>query len=205
VDWMIWAAAGGGALALIAAIFAALNFAPARTTILVDTQGSTARADMKTLWGVGPAWALRALPKEIAGNPMPAFSDPARIGYALMTPGIAEITYATLQRLLALKPATAQFKLAFNLPDAAQTRVVQTAVQAVLAAAPAPMRQAVSVSTSESLGAEVSVRFELNVAPATLKSIYARFNTTKAVREFKKRLKRKPKASKRAPREVQAS
>ncbi|HRK65700.1 MAG TPA: hypothetical protein PLN53_14995, partial [Terricaulis sp.] len=76
---------------------------------------------------------------------------------------------------------------------------------AVLAAAPAPMRQAVSVSTSESLGAEVSVRFELNVAPATLKSIYARFNTTKAVREFKKRLKRKPKASKRAPREVQAS
>jgi len=204
VDWIYWAA-GAGALALGAAIIAALHFAPARTTIVVDTQGSTARADMKTLWGIGPTWALRALPKEIAGNPMPAFTDPARVGYALMTPGIAEITYATLQRVLALKPATAQFKLAFLLPDTGQSRVVQTAVQAVLAAAPAPMRQAVTIANSEALGAEVVARFELSVSPAKLKGIYAGFNNSKAVREFKKRLKRKPKVSKKAPREVQAS
>ena len=122
-----------------------------------------------------------------------------------MTPGIADVTYATLQRLLALKPASAQFKLAFLLPDAGQSRVVQTAVQAVLAAAPAPMRQAVTIVQSESLGAEVTARFELNVAPAKLKNIYSSFANSKAVREFKKRLKRKPKLSKKAPREVQAS
>ena len=204
MDWIYWAA-GAGVLALVLGFVAALHFAPARTTIVVDTLGSTARADMKTLWGVGPAWALRALPKEIAGNPMPAFADPARVGYALMTPGIADITYVTLQRLLALNPASAQFKLAFLLPDASQSRVVQTAVQGVLAAAPAPMRQAVTIVQSDTLGAEVTARFELSVAPAKLKSIYSGFANSKAVREFKKRLKRKPKVSKKAPREVQAS
>ena len=202
VDWIIGAAGGG---ALVAAAIAALFYAPARTIILVDTQGSTARAEMKTLWGVGPNWTLRALPKESAGNPMPAFSDPARIGYALMTPGIADVAYAAVQRLIALKPRTAQFKLAFQLPDAAQSRVVQTAVQAALAAAPAAMRQAVAIGASEAPGAELSVRFELNASPAQIKSIYARFNSSRAVREFKKRLKRKQKAGKKAPREVQAS
>lgn len=204
MDWIYWAA-GAGVLALILGIVAALQFAPARTTIVVDTLGSTARADMKTLWGIGPTWALRALPKEIAGNPMPAFADPARVGYALMTPGIADVTYATLQRLLALKPVTAQFKLAFLLPDASQNRVVQTAVQGVLAAAPTPMRQAVTITQSETLGAEVTARFELNVAPAKLKGIFSGFTNSKAAREFKKRLKRKPKMSRKAPREVQAS
>ncbi|HRO04140.1 MAG TPA: hypothetical protein PLS69_11110, partial [Terricaulis sp.] len=58
-------AAGAGVLAFVLGVLAMLHFAPARTTIVVDTLGSTARADMKTLWGVGPAWALRALPKRL--------------------------------------------------------------------------------------------------------------------------------------------
>jgi len=202
---MLWALIGGGVVLVVLGFVAALFFAPARTTILIDTAGSTARADMRLLWGVGPAWTMRALPKELAGNPMPAFYDPARIGYALMTPGITEVTYTALRRLFALNPRAARFDLAVNLTDTAQARVVDTAIHAVLASAPAQVRQNVGVSKCETPGAELSMRFDLNVSPTQLDGIYKRFKGSRAVREFRKRLKRKPKQNKRAPREVRAS
>jgi hypothetical protein len=202
VDLLLWPIIVGGVVVLATL---ALLYAPARTTILIDTPGSTARADMKLLWGVGPAWTVRALPKEGAGNPLKPFDDAARIGYALMTPGIAEVTYFTLQRLFALKPRQGQFALGLNLSDSAQNRVVQTAVQAVMAAAPAAVREGVAVSKCEGPGAEVTARFELSASPMQLSSIYGKFKSARATREFRKRLKRKPKASKKAPREVRAS
>lgn len=202
---MLLALIGGGAVLLVLAFVAALAYAPARTTIVIDTAGSTARADMRLLWGVGPNWTLRALPKDVAGNPMPSFYDPARIGYALMTPGIADVTYAAVRRLFAHQSRAARFDLGLNISDSAQARVIDTAIQAVLAAAPAPMRQAVAVTRCETPGAELVARFELSISPMTLSAIHNRFKNSRAVREFKKRLKRKPKQSKKAPREVRAS
>lgn len=202
---MLLALIAGAAAAAVLLIVGALNFAPARTTILVDTTGSTARAEMRLLWGLGPNWVIRALPKTIAGNPLPSFYDPARIGAALMTPGIADVTYAALQRLLAQKPSQARFDLAMNLPDRAQARVVETAIQAVLATAPTPLRESVGVTQCETPGAELVARFELSISPAELKGVYGRFKDSRAVREFHRRLKRKPKPSKKAPREVRAS
>lgn len=183
----------------------ALLYAPARTNIVIDTTGSTARADMRLLWGMGPAWSMRALPKELAGNPMPAFYDPARVGYALMTPGIADTTYLAVRRLFDLNPKAARFDLGVNLADSAQARVVDTAIQAVLASAPAAVRQGVTITKCETPGAELVGRFELSVSPMQLNGIYGRFKNSRAVREFKKRLKRKPKQSKKAPREVRAA
>ncbi len=202
---MQWTLIGGGVALIALAILAAMLYAPARTNILIDTTGSTARADMRLLWGMGPTWSIRALPKAIAGSPLPAFYDPARIGAALMTPGIADITYVALQRLYALKPRSGRFELGVNLADSAQTRVVNTAVQAVLAAAPAAIRQGVVVTQCETPGAELVARFDLDVSPMQLRSIHKRFRNSRAVREFKRRLKRKPKPSKKAPREVRAS
>lgn len=202
---MLWALIGGGAVLLVLVFVGALAYAPARTTILIDTPGSTARADMRLLWGAGPSWTLRAMPKELAGNPMPSFYDPARIGYALMTPGIADVTYAALHRLFAQEPRNARFDLGMNLSDSAQIRVIDTAIQAVLAAAPAPMRQAIAITRCETPGAELVARFELSISPMALNAIHSRFKNSRAVREFKKRLKRKPKHAKKAPREVRAS
>ena len=158
------------------------------------------RADMKTFWGVGPRRTWRLLPQALAGNPLPPFNEPAHIGYALMTPGVADATYAAIQRLAALKPRAAKFTLALNLHDPAQNRVVQTAVQAALATAPASMREMVAIASCEAPGAEISARFEVDVSPARLKAIYRRLAGSRAAR-----LKRKPKHAKRAPREVQAS
>jgi hypothetical protein len=205
VDLMQWALIGGGAALAALILIAVVWCAPSHTQILIDTPGSTARADMRLLWGIGPAWSLRALPKEIAGNPLPSFYDPARVGAALMTPGIADVTYAALQRLFALKPRSGRFELGVNLPDSAQARVVNTAIQAVLAAAPASLRESIVISQCEAQGAELIVRFDVSVSPMQLNGIFKRFKTSRAVREFKRRLKRKPKASKRAPREVRAS
>jgi hypothetical protein len=198
-------AALAGAVVLVLAIVGALFYAPARTSILIDTRGAIARADMKLLWGVGPAWTLRALPKELAGNPLAAFYDPARVGYALMTPGIADTTYAALRRLFAHNPSHARFDLGVNLADAAQARVVETAIQAVLASAPANVRQAIAITKCETPGAELVSRFDLNISPTALNGIYGRFKKSRAVKEFHKRLKRKPKANRKAPREVRAS
>lgn len=204
MDWMTLAPVIGG-VALLVLLGAVLWLAPAKTTIVVDTAASTARADLKLLWGLGPAVMKRALPKEAAGNPLALFNDARRIGHALMTPGLAEVTYIALRRLFELKPRVGRFELGLNLGDSAQTRVVQTAGQAVLASAPAAVRDNVVLSACDAPGAEVMARFELTASPSTLSAIYSQLQGSRAVKEFRKRLKRKPKAEKKPPREVRTS
>jgi len=201
-DLVIWALAAAGVLIAAAG---AVYFAPAKTSILVDTAGSTARAEMLTLWGLGPKFTGRALPPERAGEPMAQFNDPVRIGHALMTPGIAETAYAALRELYELKPRVVRVAIRINLADTAQSRVVETAVQAALAAAPAALRERVQLERCEAPGAEIAAAFELFASPAQINSIWSGFKKSRSVREFAKRLKRKPKPQKKAPKEVRAT
>jgi elongation factor P--beta-lysine ligase len=48
----------------------------------------------------------------------------------------------------------------------------------------------------------MSAGFELYAAPVELLSIWREFKNSRSAREFRRRLKRKPKPQKRAPREV---
>lgn len=202
MDWMMWAALAGAGAVLIGV---ALWMAPARTTIVIDTAASTARADLKLLWGLGPSLTSRALPKASVGNPLALFNDARRIGYALMTPGIADATYVALRRLFALKPKVGRFDLALNLLDSAQNLVVQTAGQAALASAPAAIRENVGLSKCDAPGAEVTAKFEVSASPMQLAAIYGQFRNSRPAREFRRRLKRKPKTEKKPPREVRTS
>lgn len=194
-----------GAVAALIAIFAALLWMPAKTSILFDTAGSTARAEMRLLGGMGPSYTWRALPKEGGGVPLARFHDPARIGFALMTPGIAEAAFEAVRRMYALDPAVTRVEVGFNLPDTSQSMVVQTAVQAALAGAPAALRERVRLYKCEALGAELSAAFEVFASPMELGGIWNDFKKSRSVREFRKRLKRKPKPQKRAPKEVRAA
>ncbi len=196
----IWIAVAAAAVFIPAGIY----FLPAKTRIVIDTPTSTARAEIRPLWGMGAAMISRALPRKDHGAPLASFGDVRRIGHALMTPGIAEAVYTALKRLNDLKPSVARLDLRLNLGDHSQTRVVQTAVQAVLAIAPAPLRQNVTISQAESPGAELSGEFELHASPAQLSAIYGKLRGARAVQEFRRRLNRKIKPDKRLP-EVQVS
>src|SRR5688572_23549370 len=140
-DLYVWIAAGAVAVLIPVAIY----FLPAKTRIVIDTPTSTARAEMRPLWGMGAAMITRALPKKHHGSPLASFGDVRRIGHALMTPGIAEAVYAALKSINDLKPRVARLDLRLNLGDNSQTRVVQTAAQAVLAIAPAAFRERVHI------------------------------------------------------------
>ncbi|MGD9980641.1 MAG: hypothetical protein AB7H66_05245 [Hyphomonadaceae bacterium] len=199
-DWMVWSVAAAAAVLIPAAIF----FLPAKTRIVIDTPTSTARAEMRPLWGLGAAMITRALPRKAHGSPLPSFGDVRRISHALMTPGIADAVYIALKDVYDLKPRIARLDLRLNLGDASQTRVVQTAAQAALAIAPVALRQSVTISQSENPGAELSGEFQLNASPAKLGSIYGRFKSARAVQEFRTRLNRKIKPDKRLP-EVRVS
>ncbi len=202
VDITLWLAAiGGGALI----VWAGLYLLPARTTITIDTAASAAQAEMKTLWGLGPTLYARALPKSNHGNPLEVFHDPARIGNALTTPGIADVSYRALHRLYQLKPRAARLELGLNLSDATQNLVVQTAAQAPLAAAPASMRSTISITKCPAPGADLVGRYELYASPMQLASIYGAFKRAEPVREFRRRLKRKAKPSKKAPGEIRTA
>jgi hypothetical protein len=161
-DLYVWSAAGALAVLIPLAIY----FLPAKTRILIDTPTSTARAEVRPIWGLGAAMITRALPKKAHGHPLESFADVRRIGHALMTPGIVDAAYATLRSLYDLKPRVAKLDLRMNLADAAHARVVQTAAQAALAMAPAPLRSCVTISSSENTGAELSAEFELHASPA---------------------------------------
>ena len=201
-DLIVWALA---CVAAVLAAFAAVWLAPAKTSILVDTAGSTARAEMRTLWGLGPKITGRALPRDAGGTPLALFNDPVRIGHALMTPGLAESAYEAVRRVYEMKPTVTRIDVAVNLADTAQNTVVQTAAQAALAAAPAALRERVRVDRCEAPGAEISAAFELYASPSQIKSIWTDFKKSRSVREFRKRLKRAPKPNKKAPREIRAA
>jgi elongation factor P--beta-lysine ligase len=115
---------------------------------------------------------------------------------------IVEQRQRIARRLYALKPAVTRIDVGVNLADTAQNTVVQTAAQAALAAAPAALRERVRVQKCEAPGAEMSAGFELYAAPVELLSIWREFKNSRSAREFRRRLKRKPKPQKRAPREV---
>lgn len=201
MDWIIWVILAG--VAVLAFLFAC-NYAPARTKIMVDTPTSTARAEMHLLWGFGPSLTGRALPKRAAGSPFAVFNDPVRVGYALMTPGLADTVYVALRALYDLEPQLNQVEIGMNLSDPAQERVVQTAIQAALATAPAALRERVALQRREAPGADLIAHFELYVSPAELKRIYGGLKNSRAIREFRKRLARKIKPEKRPAREVRA-
>lgn len=200
-DLYVWIAAAVVAVLIPAAIY----FLPAKTQIIIDTPTSTARAEMRPLWGMGAAMITRALPKASHGSPLASFGDVKRVGHALMTPGIAEAAYTALKSIYDLKPRVAKLELRMNLGDASQTRVVQTAAQAVLAIAPAALRERVVISQSESMGAELSGEFEFHASPAQLSTMYNRLRGSRAVQEFRRRLNKKTKGGKKPPPEVQVS
>ena len=125
-DLYVWIAAGAVAVLIPVAIY----FLPAKTRIIIDTPTSTARAEMRPLWGMGAAMIARALPRKGHGSPLASFTDAKRIGHALMTPGIAEAAYSALKSIYDLKPRVAQLDLRLHLGDSSHTRVVQTATQA---------------------------------------------------------------------------
>lgn len=191
----VWIAAGALAILIPAAIY----FLPAKTRILIDTPTSTARAEVRPLWGFGAALITRALPKKTHGTPLPSFGDVGRVGHALITPGIVDVAYTAAKSLLDMKPKVAKLELRLNLADTARTRVVQTAVQAVLATAPAALRQSVVVSQLETPGAELSAEFQVMASPAKLSGIYKRFKNARATQEFRRRLTKKSKRDKRLP------
>jgi len=199
---MLWAILAAAAAAFIPY---ALLAAPARTTLLVDTAASVARADIRPLWGLWPGFSYRALPRSVAGGPLAMFNDAARIGHALMTPGVADAAYEALRRLFQHKPRVAQLSLSLNLADQAQNLVVQTAAQAALAVAPAQIRQSVAISKCEAPGAEIVARYELTAPPLRLWSIWRQLKSSRPAREFRRRLRRKPKPVKKPVREVRTS
>jgi hypothetical protein len=199
MDLLFW----GAGVALVVAL--ALLFAPARAKILIDTPTSTARAEIALLWGLGPLMLVRALPQAAAGAPLAVFSDAARIAHALMTPGLADAAYEAVRRLFHLNPAVARLELGLNLGDSAQNLVVQTAAQAALAAASAALRDTVRLYKCEARGAELICEFKLIASPLELASIYGEFKNSKPAREFRRRLKAKPKPNKKTPREVRAA
>lgn len=201
-DFAIWMIAGAAAAILIPL---ACYVLPAQTKIVIDTPTSTARAEMRLLWGFGPVSIARALPKSDHGAPLAIFNDAIRIGHALMTPGIADAAYAGLRSIYALKPRVVELRLGVNLSDSAQTRVVQTAVQAALAAAPAALREKVVLIGSEAPGAELSGEIKVNASPAQLAGIWSRFRNSRAAQEFRRRLTKKQKPSKKGGREVRVS
>jgi hypothetical protein len=180
-------------------------FMPANTRIVIDTPTSTARAEMRLLWGLGPTITARALPKQANGNPLALFNDAARVGHAMMTPGIADAAYAAIKSLYDLGPRVVRVELGVNLGDSAQNLVVQTGAQAALAAAPASLRERVTISRCEPAGAELSAQFELDASPAQLRAVYGQFRRSRAVREFRRRLMRKQKPAKKDAREVRVS
>jgi hypothetical protein len=202
MDFTIWMIAGAAAAILIPL---ACYFLPAQTKIIIDTPTSTARAEMRLLYGLGPVSISRALPKRAHGAPLALFNDAARIGHALMTPGIADAAYAGVRSLYDLKPRVVQLTLGVNLGDTARDRVVQTAVQAALAAAPAALRQHVVITRSEAPGAELSGEIKVNASPAQLSAIWNRFRGSRAAQEFRRRLTKKQKPGKKSAREVRVS
>lgn len=189
----------------VAALLLSLFLAPAKTTILIDTPTSTARADMRLLWGIGPSIMKRYLPRRSTGTPLATFHDAARMGYALLTPGLADVTIGAVRRVFALKPRVAHVALGVNTGDYAKDLVVQTAVQAALTISPAAVRDAVTFSKCETPGAEIDAKFELYASPLQISSIWDQLRSSKPVREFTRRLRRKPKPVKKPVREVQAS
>ena len=201
-DFAIWMIAGAVAAILIPL---ACYFLPAQTKIIIDTPTSTARAEMRLLWGFGPVSIARALPKRAHGTPLARFNDAVRIGHALMTPGIADTAYAALRSVYELNPRAVELKLGMNLSDTAQSRVVQTAVQAALASAPTTLREKVVIVQSEAPGAEISGEIKLNASPAQLSAIWSRFRGSRAAQEFRRRLTKKKKPGKKGSREVRVS
>lgn len=198
MEYLVWLPAIAAAILIPLAIY----FLPAKARIVIDTPTSTARAELRPLWGFGAAMITRALPKKSHGTPLASFGDVGRIGHALITPGIIEVAYSAAKSIVEMKPRVAKLELRLNLADTSRTRVVQTAVQAVLAAAPATLRQNVVVSQLETPGAEVSAQFELMASPAKLNGIYKRLKNARATQEFRRRLAKKSKPDKRTP-EVQ--
>lgn len=194
-DIYVWSAAGALAVLIPLAIY----FLPAKTRILIDTPTSTARAEVRPLWGFGAALITRALPRKQHGTPLPSFGDVGRVGHALITPGIVDVVYEAAKSILDMKPKVAKLELKLNLADTARTRVVQTAVQAVLAASPASFRQSVVVSALETPGAELSAEFQVMASPAKLSGIYKRLKNARATQEFRRRLTKKSKPDKRLP------
>lgn len=202
MDFTIWMIAGAAAAILIPL---ACYFLPAQTKIIIDTPTSTARAEMRLLYGLGPVSISRALPKREHGSPLALFNDATRIGHALMTPGIADAAYAGIKSLYHLKPRVVQLTLGLNLGDTARDRVVQTAVHAALAAAPAALREHVVVTRTEAPGAELSGEIKVSASPAQLSAIWGRFRGSRAAQEFRRRLTKKQKPGKKGAREVRVS
>ena len=202
MDIVFWAAIGGGAFLLLLAI---AYFAPARATVVFDTTASTARADLRLFWGIGPVVSSRALPRTEASERLRFFDEPLRIGHALMTPGIADAVYVAVRDLFDSRPRLARLELGVNLGDPGRSRVVETAVQAAYAGAPAAIRDIIVISQCETPGAELRGRFELNASPARLSSIWSAFRNSRPAREFRRRLRSKPKPEKKPVREVRTS
>jgi hypothetical protein len=202
MDLMVWAIVAAVAAVVI---FLGLYYLPARTTIVVDTPTSTARAEMRLLWGLGPRVISRALPAQEHATPLAVFNDAVRISYALMTPGIIDAAGLAIRSLNDLNPRTVRVALGINLGDTAQNLVVQTAAQAALALAPASLRERVAILKQDAPGAAISADFELDASPAQLSAIYGRFKNARATQEFRRRLKRKIKPTKKPAREVRVS
>ncbi|MBC7770592.1 MAG: hypothetical protein H7124_17560 [Phycisphaerales bacterium] len=199
---LLWALGAG---VVVVAILLAALLAPAKTTILVDTPTSTARADMRLLWGFGPKLTARALPHAKPGDPVTHFNDVVRVGNAFLTPGIADVAAHTIQRLMANGARVAHTSLAINTGDYAKDLVVQTGVQAALTLTPAAVRDSVTFSKCAAPGAELTAKFELFASPMQLASIWNGLRKSRPAREFVKRLRRKPKPVKKPVREVRAT
>ena len=191
MDFAVWAGVGAAAALLIPL---AMYLLPARTKIVVDTPTSTARAEMRLLWGLGPPIIARALPKQGNGSPLAFFNDAVRIAHALMTPRIADEAVAVVRELYEHEPRVAQVRFGLNLGDPSKNLVVQTGTQAALALLPAALRQRVEIYKCDAPGAELHGQFELDASPAKLNSIYGRFRSSRAVREFRRRLTKKAKS-----------
>lgn len=199
---MVWLIAAGAAAIVIAA---AIHYLPARTRVVIDTPTSTARIEMRPLWGLLPTMFARSLPQTGVSQPLAVFNDVDRIGPALMTPGLSDAAYEAVSSLYALGMREGRLHLGLNLADAAQNRVVQTAAEAAMAMAPPQLRERIEIGACATPGAEVSMQFAVTASPSRILAIRDRFSSSRAGREFQKRLKQKPKSVKRPVREVRTN
>lgn len=181
------------ACALLGAV-ALLLYAPARVAVSIDSVAATAKADVRTFFGLGPLFTVQRIAKARQQFIIQAFHDGPRIAHALMTPQIADVGINAMREVFLLRPRVCQIALGLNLVSAAHDLVVQTATQAALAIAPPALRERVIVSRCVNPGAEIIVRLEFDASPMRLRSIFAPFKKSRQAKEFRRRLNQKPKA-----------
>lgn len=198
-DTVLWVAYGAGGVVFL---FILAWIVPARLSVMIDSTTAVAQTELRLFWGLGPKLSYQATREKERPDLVQMFADAPRIGNALMTPGIVDVTLNAVKQIFQLKPRVANLALSVNLGDSSKDLVMQTAVQGALALAPENLRRAVTFAKNEHPGAELIARFDAMASPLRVRSIYDRLRKSRPVREFRQRLRKKQKTRGKPPKEA---